>query len=50
MPCKGHCKIGTFCDKLTGHCNGKCEAQWTGDFCEGKYKTIFENSKILRNI
>lgn len=35
--------MGTYCDKLTGRCNEGCDTQWTGDFCERKYTTIYTN-------
>lgn len=41
VSCKGHCKTGTYCDKLTGRCNEGCDTQWNGDFCERKYTTIY---------
>lgn len=34
VPCKGHCKDGAPCDKLTGQCNS-CADFWMGEFCDG---------------
>lgn len=50
MRCKGHCRIGTYCNKLTGRCDDGCEAQWTGDFCERKNATINTNIKLLNTL
>lgn len=50
MICKGQCKIGTYCNKLTGRCDHGCEAQWTGDFCEPKNTTRYTNKGTVENI
>eukprot|EP00105_Crassostrea_gigas_P032687 XP_011455797.2 PREDICTED: receptor-type tyrosine-protein phosphatase alpha-like [Crassostrea gigas] len=34
VSCKGHCKNGAPCNKLTGQCDSGCDTQWTGLFCE----------------
>lgn len=32
--CVGHCRDGTFCNHVTGHCERGCDAGWTGFICE----------------
>lgn len=41
--------MGTYCNKLTGRCDEGCDTQWTGDFCERKYTTIYTNMKTFRH-
>lgn len=50
LRCKGHCKIGTYCNKLTGRCDDGCEAQWSGEFCERKNATRYTNTETVENI
>lgn len=33
----GHCMINTVCDKGTGRCPNGCQAQWTGEKCDGRF-------------
>lgn len=33
-PCSGHCKDNMPCDHMTGHCEKKCDAGWTGLQCD----------------
>ena len=37
VSCKGHCKDGSPCNKLTGRCDNGCSNQWTGEYCECMY-------------
>ena len=37
VPCKGHCKDGSPCNKLTGRCDNGCSNHWTGEYCESVY-------------
>lgn len=30
----GHCRDGASCNHVTGHCDGGCEAGWTGYMCD----------------
>lgn len=34
VPCQGHCKDGSPCDKITGRCDNGCSNHWTGEYCE----------------
>lgn len=31
--CEGQCRNGTFCNHVTGQCEGGCDAGWTGTKC-----------------
>uniref|UniRef100_A0A8W8NYI5 EGF-like domain-containing protein n=1 Tax=Magallana gigas TaxID=29159 RepID=A0A8W8NYI5_MAGGI len=32
--CVGHCRDGTFCNHVTGHCDRGCNTGWMGFICE----------------
>ena len=34
VPCQGHCKDGSPCDKITGRRDDGCSNHWTGEYCE----------------
>lgn len=39
--CVEHCRDGTSCSQVNGHCDRGCDAGWTGFICEKRNYTQF---------
>lgn len=38
--CSAFCNVIGRCDKITGHCDGRCKPGWKGETCDQKISKI----------